>query len=229
MIIITGASRGIGKYLFEKYSGQGEKVTGIYHLTNPERTVNEEGNRLDQLDVTDFKEVSAWINNLSKTLDKIILINCAGINYNSIIHKADPDAWERVIKVNVMGTFNMIRSLLPLMREKGFGRIINLSSVVSQMGIPGTSAYAASKAALNGMIKSIAAENAKKGITINNLVLGYYNTGMINEVSEQILKGIVEKISVGKLGDPHNIYKAIEFIREADYLTGACINIDGGI
>jgi NAD(P)-dependent dehydrogenase (short-subunit alcohol dehydrogenase family) len=115
------------------------------------------------------------------------------------------------------------------MRENGYGRIINFASIVPQKGIPGTSSYAASKAGLWGLTKSIAAENAKKGITVNTLNLGYFNIGMITEVPEDILKGIVQNIPVQKLGDPEDIYNAVKFIISADYLTGTSIDINGGL
>jgi NAD(P)-dependent dehydrogenase (short-subunit alcohol dehydrogenase family) len=115
------------------------------------------------------------------------------------------------------------------MRECNYGRIINLSSVVPQKGIPGTSAYAASKAGLWGLTKSIAAENAKKGITINSLNAGYFNIGMTSEIPEEILSGIISMIPMQKLGDPENIYNAVNFLINADYVNGTSVDINGGL
>ena len=115
------------------------------------------------------------------------------------------------------------------MREQEYGRIINLSSVVAQTFVPGTSAYAASKSALWGMTRSIAIENSKKGITINNLNLGYYNLGMIDEVPEDYKKKIKSKIPSGNLGDPKVIYAAIKFLMENDYINGTSIDMNSGI
>ena len=123
----------------------------------------------------------------------------------------------------------MIRAVLPVMREQSYGRIINFASVVAETGIPGTSAYAASKSGLWGMTRSIAVENASKGITINNLNLGYFDIGMINEVSDEYQKIIKEKIPSGKFGDPKNIYNAVKFIMESEYLNGSSIDVNGGI
>jgi NAD(P)-dependent dehydrogenase (short-subunit alcohol dehydrogenase family) len=229
MIIITGVSRGIGAFLAGKYAAAGERVEGIYQKSTPPESASLPMVRHSSVDIGDFEAVENWVKELNPQGAEITLINCAGINYNSFAHKADIQAWKQVIEINLIGTFNLTRLLLPLMREKGFGRVINCSSVVSQMGVPGTSAYAASKAALNGMIKSLAAENAAKGITFNNLTLGYHNIGMITDVPEAFLKTIIEKIPAGKLGDPENIYQAVEFIRKADYLNGACIDINGGL
>jgi acetoacetyl-CoA reductase/3-oxoacyl-[acyl-carrier protein] reductase len=115
------------------------------------------------------------------------------------------------------------------MREQAFGRIINLSSVVAQTGVLGTSAYAASKAGINGMIKSIALENASKNITINNINLGYFKVGMINTVPQEIQEQIKNKIALKEFGDPKNIYNTIEYIRDTPYLTGSCIDLNGGL
>ena len=157
------------------------------------------------------------------------MINCAGINFNAFAHKMGVESWENVINVNLNATFNLIHEVLPLMRLQQFGRIINFASIVAQTGIPGTSSYAAAKSGLWGMSRAIAVENAKKGITINNLNLGYFDIGMISDVPEVYLKTVVEKIPVGRLGDPENIYTAVNFLINADYITGSSIDINGGL
>ena len=228
MIIITGASRGIGKYLIEKYWAKGETAYGIYK-SNQQEQEPEKKEFLMQTDITDYSAIEKEIKKIRYPLKNITLINCAGVNYNSFAHKSDTELWAKVIQVNLIGTYNMIRAILPFMREDGFGRIINLSSVVSQTGVPGTSAYAASKAGLSGLIKSIALENAKKGITINNINLGYFNIGMIKEIPQEYLNMIKDKIPTGELGNPQNIFNAVQFIREADYMNGSSMDLNGGI
>ena len=123
----------------------------------------------------------------------------------------------------------MITSLLPIMREQNYGRIINFGSVVSELPTPGISAYAASKSALFGMTKSISIENANKGITINNINLGYSELGMINEVPEVYLNQIKEKIPSNKLCKPSDILNTVEFLRNTEYVNGSNININGGL
>jgi NAD(P)-dependent dehydrogenase (short-subunit alcohol dehydrogenase family) len=118
---------------------------------------------------------------------------------------------------------------LPIMRESSYGRIINLSSIVAQTFVPGASAYAASKAGLWGLARSIAMENAKKGITINNLNLGYYNLGMISEVPKEYQDILKKKIPSGNFGGPENILNAIKFLIENDYINGTSIDINGGL
>jgi acetoacetyl-CoA reductase/3-oxoacyl-[acyl-carrier protein] reductase len=226
MILITGASRGIGKYLFEKFTKSGENVYGTYCADNEKLDKDE---RYFRLDITDHEKAGKLIEELTPKMPKPVLINCAGNNYNCFTHKSSPEEWSKVISTNLIGTYNMIRYILPIMREQGYGRIINFSSIVAEVGIPGTSAYAASKAGLWGMTRSIAVENASKGITINNLNLGYFNIGMITEVSEEYQKIVKSKIPTGEFGDPSNIYRAVQFIIDSDYLNGTSLDINGGI
>lgn len=226
MIFITGASRGIGKFLFSKFEESGESVFGTYYMPNSEL---EKDNRFFKVDITDFDKVEGVVKEITPYIDNFVLINCAGNNYNSFAHKSSPSEWQNVILTNLIGTYNSIRASLPIMREKGYGRIINFASVVAEVGIPGTSAYAASKAGLWGMTRSIAVENASKGITINNLNLGYFNIGMITEVSPEYQEVVKKKIPTGEFGDPENIYNAVKFIIASDYLNGTSLDINGGI
>jgi len=227
MIIITGASRGIGKFLFEKFSEQGKEVIGTFNSTNAA------GNKPDtmyQVDITDNTKVSDFFLKVKDRLHEVVLINAAGANYSGFAHKANIDSWKKIVEVNLYGTFHMIHHVLNIMRAENYGRIINFSSVVAQMSIPGTSSYAASKSALWGLTKAIAAETASKGITINTLNLGYFNIGMIKEVTREMQEVIKAKIPLGQqFGDPENIFEAINFIIKAYYMTGASIDINGGI
>lgn len=225
-ILITGASRGIGLFLMRKFLSEGLQVFGTYNMTIPSVELEK---RFSKVDISVHDQVVNWVNSIITANDEIVGINCAGTNYNAVAHKSDIQKWKKVIDVNLLGSFNMTNAVLPYMREKGFGRIINFSSVVAQKGIPGTSAYAASKAALWGMTKSIAAENAKKGITINNLNLGYFDIGMIKEIPIEILEGIKKSIPTYELGNPENIYKAVNFLINSNYITGSSLDINGGL
>lgn len=226
MMIITGASRGIGKFLFKKFWELGETVYGTYNLTYPET------DKIDfytKVDVSNYSNVSNWIEQIKDETKKIVLLNCAAVNYNAIAHKADIEEWKNVININLIGTFNVIHALLPIMRMQEYGRIINFSSVVGQIGVVGASSYAASKAGLLGLTKSIAKENAKKGITINNLTLGYFNIGIIREVPEQFKQELKARIPTGNLGNPENIFKAVKFLIETDYINGASLDLNAGL
>jgi NAD(P)-dependent dehydrogenase (short-subunit alcohol dehydrogenase family) len=226
MIIITGASRGIGKFLFDKFTQLGEEVYGTYNRTNPGRT--QPNGHFTKVDILNYSEVENWIESI-KTINDIILINCAGITYNSFAHKTDVELWKNVVDVNLIGTYNVIRAVLPVMRENNFGRIINFSSVAAQKGTPGISAYAASKAALWGMTKSIAVENASKGITINSINLGYSELGMIGLVPEAFLASIKNQIPSGELCSQEDIFKTVEYIIDTAYLNGTSIDLNGGL
>jgi len=224
MYFITGASRGIGKFLFEALIARGEVVYGSYNSTKVIPAEN-----LTKVDVTDALSVKTWIDSKLVSGKCITLINCAGINYSALAHKADLDSWKNVIDVNLFGVFNLIHTVLPYMRDTKFGRIINFSSVVAQKPIAGTSAYAASKSALWGMTKSIAAENAKLGITINNINLGYFDIGMINEVPDKIQEHVKAGIPSGKFGPPSDILSTVDYLVATEYINGTSIDLSSGL
>lgn len=226
MIIITGITGGIGNFLFNKFLQAGENIIGTYHENQPEGKIFE---NTFQLDITEYKYVENFIHRIEPQLKNTTLINCAGITQNAFAHKANINDWTQVINVNLNGTFHLIRAILPVMRQQNFGRIINLSSIVAQIGVMGTSAYAASKSGVNGMIKSIALENAQKGITINTINLGYFKVGMINTIPKEIQETIKSKIAYKEFGDPENIFNTIQYIRQTPYLTGSCIDLNGGL
>lgn len=213
MIVITGANRGVGKYLYDEFYDHQPNVSP---LTRKES------------DITDPEQLKDYFN-LYPRGTKITLIHCAGINYNSFAHKSDPDKWKNVVDTNLTGSFNVAAAALPIMREVGWGRIIFMSSVVGKQPGMGVSAYAASKSGLYGLAKALAVENATKGITVNCLNLGYFNIGMISEVPEAMQEKIKEKIPMSKFGDPSNIKDAIEFLIKSDYTTGSIIDINGGL
>jgi NAD(P)-dependent dehydrogenase (short-subunit alcohol dehydrogenase family) len=226
MIIITGASRGIGRFLLESYSKMSKgDLIGLFLNSNPVDFLD----FYQKLDVTNFNSVQKFIVNNSSILNDLTLINCAGVNYNSYAHKADLEKWTNVMTTNLLGTFNLIRAVLPLMREQKFGRIINFSSVVASKATPGVSAYAASKSALWGLSKSIAIENAALNITINNINLGYSTLGMIDQVPDEFRKKIIDQIPAGKLCEPEDILKTVNFLRDTSYITGTSIDLSGGL
>lgn len=226
MIIITGITGGIGHYLYETYKKAGENILGTYHQNIPTEKGYE---NCHALDITKYQNVEEFINQHHKSLVNITLINCAGVTHSAFAHKSKVEEWNHVINVNLNGTYNMIRAVLPIMREQNFGRIINLSSIVANTGVMGTSAYAASKAGVNGMIKSIALENAQKGVTINNINLGYFNVGMIETVPVEMQEKFKSKIAYNEFGNPQNIFNTVQYIRDTPYLTGACIDLNGGL
>jgi acetoacetyl-CoA reductase/3-oxoacyl-[acyl-carrier protein] reductase len=225
MIIITGASRGIGEFLFNSFSNLNEDIKGFYLSTKPTNNVE----KFIKLDLTDYGQVESFVNAHTEELKDITLINCAGVTYNSFTHKSSPEQWKSVIDINLLGTYNIIRALLPIMRVQKFGRIINFSSVVALKPTPGISSYAASKAALWGMTKSIAIENAALNITVNNINLGYSELGMIEMVPDEFKKNIISQIPTGILCPPEDILNTVHFLRTTRYITGSSIDLNGGL
>ncbi|MCK5146210.1 SDR family oxidoreductase [bacterium] len=223
MIIITGASRGIGNYIFNYFLEKDDAVIGIYNKTKPKSHLS----NFVCIDLTDQNAIEKFIYSLS--LKDVVLINAAGVSFAAIAHKQSIQQFKDTLELNSVASFTLIKKLLPIMRKQNYGRIINISSVVPQIGTPGNVAYAASKAALWGMSKVIAIENATKGITSNCLNLGYCNIGMIETIPHDILKRIIETIPLKRLCEPHNITNAIEFLIASEYVTGTEININGGM
>jgi len=228
MILITGASKGIGRYLFTRFKQDGLTVKGTYNTTTMD--LETDMNDYCKVDVSDFNEVAGFIDSLKDKLSQIVLLNCAGISYNSFAHKADIEQWGRVIDVNLKGSFNVIHELLPIMRKQGYGRIVNFSSVIASLPTPGVSAYAASKAGLLGLTKSLAAENASKGITVNAINLGYVNTGMgVNDVPVDYQLKMKAQIPAGRFCEPEEIYNTVKYLIETEYINGAAIDINGAL
>ena len=223
MILVIGASKGIGNFLYEKYKSLNYNVLGTYNSASIKT------DELSKVDVTDYKQVSEWIESNLDSLKNITLINCAGISYNAFAHKSDPKEWKNVIDVNLIGTFNCIRAILPIVRAQKFGRIINFSSVVASKGTPGISAYAASKSALWGMSKSIAQENAGLNITINNINLGYSELGMIIQVPKEFLETLVKQIPAKKLCEPMDIFRTVEYLINCEYINGSSVDLNGAL
>lgn len=226
MIVVTGASKGIGQYLLNEYIRKGEKkVIGTYNSNKPSSA---DGTYF-RLDVTSVEQVDEFVKSISLELQEITLINCAGISYNAFTHKSCPEEWKKVFETNLFGSYNLIRALLPHMRSQKFGRIINFSSVVAVKPTPGVSSYAASKSALWGLSKSIAVENASLNITINNINLGYSQLGMIDTVPEEFKKSIISQIPAGILCEPNDILNTVEYLRNTRYITGSSIDLSGGL
>lgn len=227
IMVITGASKGIGAYLAELYIRAGRQVIGTYYSTKPKDTLLE---YFTNVDISDYDSVQNWICNNESILKDVVLINCAGCSYNSFAHKADIRKWRQVIDVNLYGTFNVIHTLLPIMRKQNYGRIINLSSVVASIPTKGVSAYAASKSALWGLTKTLAAENASKGITVNCINLGYMEIGMgVEQVPDAYKAMLLDRIPSAKFGLPQDIYNTVEYLVRTNYINGAAIDVNGGL
>lgn len=222
-LLFIGVSGGIGQKLinyFDKYN-----VIGHYHKNKPSKP-----SHLFYADITNFQEVEKMVEEIIKEFGTIdILINSAGISIDSFSHKFNSGIWRRVIEVNLIGVFNVTRAVLPYMREANYGRIINMSSVVGQKPIIGTSAYSASKSGLSGFARTVAIENISKGITCNNIALGYFEAGLMYKLPEEMQSKIIESIPIKRLGTIKELRDTIEFIIGTEYFTGQTLNLNGGL
>jgi NAD(P)-dependent dehydrogenase (short-subunit alcohol dehydrogenase family) len=226
MIVMTGASGGLGTYLVENLCRDYD-IIGTYNAHMPEP--KGQAVKFYQVDVCDSGSIGRFVSEISDELQRIVLINLAGISLDGMGHKMDDTTWDRVVNTNLKGTFLMCRAILPFMRQQEWGRIINISSVVREMGVPGTVAYSASKAGLLGLTRTLAAENVAKNITVNTLALGYFDVGMISVIKPDMQEQIRAQIPMKRFGHPRNVELAIRFLIESDYITGATININGGL
>jgi NAD(P)-dependent dehydrogenase (short-subunit alcohol dehydrogenase family) len=226
MLIITGAAGGIGEYLLKHFVTARKDIVGFYNNSKP---VFMKGVKYYKVDISNENDINSFISAEEADLHELILINCAAINYNSFAHKADVEKWSEIVKVNLVGTFKIVHALLPYMRKNKYGRIINFSSVVPQIGVQGTSAYSASKSGLWGLTKSISVENSSLGITINDINLGYFDIGIIKDVPSNSIDALIKKIPLGKLGNPADIIRTVQYIIDTEYLSGSAINLNGGL
>jgi acetoacetyl-CoA reductase len=160
-----------------------------------------------------------------------VLVNNAGITRDTTLHRMKPEQWSEVIRTNLDSLFNMTRGVIEGMRERNFGRIVNISSINGQKGQFGQSNYSAAKAGLIGFTKAVAQENAAKGITVNAVAPGYIGTEMVRAVPEEVLKSkILPLIPVGRLGEPEEVARCVVFLAsdEAGFITGSTLSANGG-
>ena len=184
------------------------------------------------LDVTDREACTALVRDIEQAHGSLdIVVNAAGITRDSTLRKMDGAQWDAVLAVNLDGVFNLTRPALDGMLSRGFGRIVNISSVNGQTGQFGQANYAAAKAGMHGFTMSLAREVARKGVTANSVSPGYCETAMVMAVPDEIRAKIVESVPVGRLGKPSEIARTVEFLTadEAGFITGANIPVNGGL
>ncbi len=184
------------------------------------------------LDVTDFDACAALVAGIERDHGGIdILVNAAGITRDTTLRKMDKVQWDAVLSVNLDGVFNLTRAAIDGMLARGFGRIVNISSVNGQTGQFGQANYSAAKAGMHGFTMALAREVARKGITVNSISPGYCETAMVMAMPEEIRAGIVDKVPVGRLGKPEEIARAVAFLAadDAGFITGANLPVNGGL
>jgi acetoacetyl-CoA reductase len=184
------------------------------------------------LDVTDFAACGVLVRDIEATHGALdILVNAAGITRDSTLRKMEPAQWDAVLGVNLGGVFNLCRHAIEGMATRGFGRIVNISSVNGQTGQFGQANYSAAKAGMHGFTMALAREVARKGVTVNSISPGYCETAMVMAMPQEIRDGIVDKVPVGRLGKPEEIARAVAFLaaEDASFITGANIPVNGGL
>ena len=236
--IITGGADGLGKATAEKFAVEGATVI-IWDL-NAEKGAETMEEIIKNGGKAEFMKVNTAVfaevdDATKKTVEKYgaldIIINNAGITRDASIKKMTPELWQQVIDVNLTGVFNCCKCASDVMVEKGYGRIINASSVVALYGNFGQTNYVATKAGLIGMTKTLARELGKKGITVNAVAPGFIATEMVKKMPAEVLKSMEEKVPVKRLGLPEEIASAYLFLASDDaaYINGATLSVDGGI
>ena len=232
--LVTGGTRGIGAAIATALKEAGHAVAANYHGNDEaaRRFRDATGIPVFKFDVADYESSRRGVAAVEAELGPIdILVNNAGITRDTTFHKMTPDQWRAVIATNLDSLFNVTRQVIEGMRARGFGRIVNISSINGQKGQFGQSNYSAAKAGVLGFTKALALENAKKGITVNAVAPGYIATDMVMAVPEKVLKEVIlPQIPVGRLGRPEEVARCVVFLvsEEAGFITGATITANGG-
>lgn len=236
IILVTGASRGIGRAIAERFAEDGHFVIGTATSEKGVEAIaeylGESGGIGRVLDVCD--EVA--INKLFEEIDSVygginVLVNNAGITKDGLLMRMKDDDWASVIDTNLTSIYRMSKRAVRGMMKARFGRIINITSVVGQMGNAGQANYAASKAGAEGFTRSLAREIGSRGVTVNCVAPGFVETDMTEELDERLISSMLDAVPVGRMGQPHEIAAAVAFLAsdDASYITGEVLAVNGGM
>jgi acetoacetyl-CoA reductase len=239
--LVTGGVGGIGTAICKRLAQDGHFVVANYAIAGTEerwRTamaaagLNGDSSALAFGDVTDFDAMGAMVRRIEAEHGPVdVLVNCAGITRDSTFRKMTPEQWRAVLSTNLDSVFNVTRQVIDAMIERGWGRIINISSVNAVRGQFGQTNYAAAKAGILGFTKSLAQEVVKKGITVNAISPGYVQTDMVMAIREDVRQKIVAEIPAGRLAMPEEVADAVAFLAsdKAAYITGTNLSVNGGL
>lgn len=236
--IVTGSSRGIGKEIVRTLVEHGANAI-VNYVDHKDDAIalqwdwKEAGGSIEvvEADVSQRDQVDHMVSVAVERFGGVnILVNNAGITQDRTLLKMDPEAWERVLAVNLTGAFNCCQAVIPHMIEAGMGSVINISSIVGQQGGFGQTNYAASKAGLVGFTKALARECARHDITVNAICPGYIETDMLAGVPETVRGRLLEAIPLGRFGSPEDVAGWVyALVRYGTYVTGQCLNVNGGM
>ena len=236
--VVTGGIGGLGTEICKNLARAGRTVVAADLGARAERIAEFERDvagldiRFEALDAGDFDSCEALVRRVEAAHGSLdILVNAAGITRDGTLRKMDKAQWDSVMNVNLDSVFNMCRHAVDGMMARGFGRIVNISSVNGQTGQFGQTNYSAAKAGMHGFTMALAREVARKGVTVNSVSPGYCETALVMAIPEDIRAGIVEKVPVGRLGKPSEIARTVEFLTadDAGFITGANIPVNGGM
>ena len=232
--LVTGGNRGIGAAICDRLAARGVTIAAGYSRDKEAADLFREthpGSSVHQGDigaVEDCERVISEVLNQHGRLD--VLVNNAGITADKTVRRMTPHDWDRVVQVNLSGAFYLSRAILQHMLDRGSGRIINISSIIGESGNIGQANYAAAKAGLFGLTMSLAQETARKGITVHSVAPGYVSTEMVAAVPQAALEKVIAKIPAGRLGEPDEIARVVEFLADPDsgFITGQIYSVNGG-
>ncbi len=231
--IVTGGTRGIGAAISIALKDQGRTVVANYagNDAKAQAFADETGIAVARFDVGDHQAVLDGVAAIVAAHGPVdIVVNNAGITRDAVLHKMSFDDWNDVMRINLGGCFNLAKATFPGMRERGWGRIVNIGSINGQAGQYGQVNYAAAKSGIHGFTKALAQEGAKFGVTVNAIAPGYIDTDMVAAVPAPVLEKIVAKIPVGRLGQAEEIARGVAFLtsEEGGFVTGSTMSINGG-
>ena len=231
--LVTGGTRGIGEAICLALKDAGFTVVATYagNEDAAKQFTADSGIPAHKFDVGNYEECQAAVASIQSEVGPVeVLINNAGITRDGTMHKMTFEQWNQVIQTNLTSCFNMCHAVLDGMRERGFGRIVNIGSINGQAGQYGQVNYAAAKSGIHGFTKALAQEGADKGITVNAIAPGYIATEMVRAVPENVLEKIVARIPVGRLGEASEIARGVVFLTadDAGFVTGSTLSINGG-
>lgn len=232
--VVTGGIQGLGAATCRKLGARGFNVIAT-HLGGGERAqgfADETGFPVYEWDVSDLSACEEGMARIREEHGPVdVLVNNAGVNRDTMFHKMSREDWDAVLRVDLGGMFNVTRQVIGGMRERGYGRIINVSSVNAEKGQAGQTNYCAAKAGVIGFTKALARESAAKGITVNAIAPGYADTPMVEKVPDKVIRNIIESVPVGRLAEPHEIARCVAFLasEDAGFITGATLDANGGL
>ncbi|SES37834.1 beta-ketoacyl-ACP reductase [Rhizobium sp. NFR03] len=232
--LVTGGTRGIGAAISIALKGAGYRVAANYAGNDEKAQAFSDvtGIPVFKWDVSDYASCAAGAATIEEALGPVeVLVNNAGITRDAMFHKMTPSQWNEVVNVNLNGLFNMTHPVWSGMRDRNFGRVVNISSINGQKGQMGQANYSASKAGDIGFTKALAQEGAAKGITVNAICPGYIGTEMVRAIPEKVLnERIIPQIPVGRLGEPEEVARCVVFLAsdDAGFITGSTLSANGG-